>query len=192
MEELIPDPKQALRQQCKQIRRALGEQTRQRASQTICAQIEAWTTFQRAETILTYMPMRGEVDLRSLLERQPAKRWVLPRIIPEEGHRMVFQPYDPANLVVHAFGMAEPAPDLPKIPPAEIQLTLVPGLAFDRQGWRLGYGGGYFDRFLKDYAGVSLGVIFGALLLDSLPHTAFDMSIEWLVTEGEFLKALSV
>jgi 5-formyltetrahydrofolate cyclo-ligase len=191
MEELAPNPKQALRQQCKQIRQSLGDETRRSVSQSICAQIENWTVFQRAETILTYMPMRGEVDLRPLLERQPVRRWVLPRIIPAEGHRMVFQPYDLANLVVHAFGMAEPASTLPLVPPAEIQLTLVPGLAFDRQGWRLGYGGGYFDRFLKDYTGISLGVIFGALLLNALPHTAFDMPVGWLVTEGEFLKALS-
>ena len=129
------------------------------------------------------MPIPGEACLTSLLECQPQKLWVLPRIIPEENHRMVFHPYDAGRLVLHPFGMAEPAPDLPIIPPGEVQLALVPGLAFDRLGRRLGYGGGYFDRFLCDFTGVSLGVIFQALLFDHLPCCEHDVPVKWIVTE---------
>lgn len=132
--------------------------------------------------------MRTEVDLRSLLIDFPEKRWLLPRILPGEDGRMVFHPYDPQNLVVHSFGMAEPAPHLPQVPPLEIQLVLVPGLAFDRCGWRLGYGGGYFDRFLQDLAGVSIGVVFEELLLDALPHGEYDVAMQWLVTEEGLMK----
>jgi 5-formyltetrahydrofolate cyclo-ligase len=64
----------------------------------------------------------------------------------------------------------------------------VPGLAFDRAGWRLGYGGGYFDRFLQDFGGVSVGAVFQALLLDSLPHGEYDVPMQWLVMEGELIK----
>jgi 5-formyltetrahydrofolate cyclo-ligase len=117
---------------------------------------------------------------------------MLPRIIPEEDHRMVFHLYDPSRLILHPFGMAEPAPDLPVIIPEEIQLALVPGLAFDRHGWRLGYGGGYFDRFLKGFKGVSAGVVFHALLLDEVPHTRMDIPMDWILTEREFLTAASI
>jgi 5-formyltetrahydrofolate cyclo-ligase len=81
--------------------------------------------------------------------------------------------------------MAEPAPDSPIVAPEKIQLALVPGLAFDRHGWRLGYGGGYFDRFLKDFQGISAGVVFQALLLDEVPHTPLDVPMRWIVTERE-------
>jgi len=180
----INDLKHQLRQQCKAIRKELGQESRQHASQAICAQLAAWDVFQSSDFILTYMPMRTEVDLRSLMADFPEKRWLLPRITPEEGHRMVFHPYDPQQLIEHPFGMAEPAPHLPQVPFGEIQLALVPGLGFDRSGWRLGYGGGYFDRFLKDFGGVSVGVVFQALLLDFLPHGEHDIPMDWLVTEG--------
>jgi 5-formyltetrahydrofolate cyclo-ligase len=180
----IAEQKQQLRRSCRQIRKELGEAVRQQASLSICSWIESWPVFQRSSVILTYMPIREETDLTSLLERQPQKRWALPRILPEENHRMVFHSYDAACLICHPFGMAEPAPDLPIIPSNEVQLALVPGLAFDRQGRRLGYGGGYFDRFLGDFTGISLGVIFQSLLLDHLPCGEHDVPVKWIVTEG--------
>jgi 5-formyltetrahydrofolate cyclo-ligase len=130
------------------------------------------------------MPITGEVDLTWLLECQPQKNWVLPRIIPKENHRMVFHPYIPGRLIRHPFGMEEPEPNLPVIPSSDVELALVPGLAFDRQGRRLGYGGGYFDRFLRDFTGISVGVIFQALLLDHLPIGEHDVPVKWIVTEN--------
>jgi 5-formyltetrahydrofolate cyclo-ligase len=113
---------------------------------------------------------------------------LLPRILPGEEGRMVFHAYDPHNLILHYYGMAEPAPHLPQVLPSEIQLVLVPGLAFDRSGWRLGYGGGYFDRFLKDFGGVSAGVVFQTLLLEALPHGEYDIPMQWLVSEDTLIK----
>jgi 5-formyltetrahydrofolate cyclo-ligase len=183
----VAEQKNQLRRSCRQIRKALGEAARQQASRLMCGWIEAWPVFQRSSVILAYMPIPGEVDLTALLARQPQKRWVLPRILPEENQRMVFHPYEPGRLVRHPFGMAEPAPDLPVIPSGEVQLALVPGLAFDRLGRRLGYGGGYFDRFLGDFRGASLGVTFQALLLDQLPCEEHDVPVEWVVTEAGLL-----
>jgi 5-formyltetrahydrofolate cyclo-ligase len=188
MSDSLGEPKSLLRQQYRKLRAALSEDTRARASQSICEEIEKWTIFQQSETILAYMPIKNEADLTPLLARRPEKRWVLPRILPQEDHRMVLHPYDAARLVRHPFGMAEPAADLPTVPPEAIELALVPGLAFDRQGWRLGYGGGYFDRFLTDFAGVSAGVVFHALLVDDLPRGEFDVPVQWVVTEEGIFK----
>jgi len=190
MRPVIDDRKHQLRQHCKTIRKELGDETRQRASQAICARLAAWDVFQASDAILTYMPIYSEVDLRPLLVDFPEKHWLLPRILPGENGRMVFHAYDPLHLTLHPFGMAEPSPHLPQIPPEEIQLILVPGLAFDRSGWRLGYGGGYFDRFLERYAGVSAGVVFQALFLESIPHGAHDIPMHWLATEEALFEAL--
>ena len=180
----IAKQKRQLRRECRRIRDELGEETRQHASQSICDWIESYPVFQRSSVILAYMPMRGEVDLTSLMERQPQKCWALPLIIPAEDHRLAFHPYDSSRLIRHPFGMAEPAADMPIIPSSEVQLALIPGLAFDRLGRRLGYGGGYFDRFLRNFTGVSLGVIFQALLFDQLPCGEHDMPVQWIVTEA--------
>ncbi len=183
MTDLISIQKAELRKQCRRIRRSLGEQERARASLAVCHAIESWDAFQSSETILTYMPIHSEVDLTPLLAHSPCKRWALPRILPEEDHRMVFHPYDARHLVKHPFGMQEPASGLPVILPEEIQLALVPGLAFDRSGWRLGYGGGYYDRFLKGFPGIGAGIVFHALLLAEVPHSLLDIPMQWIVSE---------
>jgi 5-formyltetrahydrofolate cyclo-ligase len=181
----ISEQKAQLRKTCRSLRRGLDPAFREQASRLVCAEIENWDIFQQAQVILGYMPTNSEVDLRPLLEQHPGKTWALPRILPGENHRMIFHVYDPARLSLHPFGMAEPQADLAVIPPGEIDLALVPGLAFDLQGWRLGYGGGYFDRFLKDFHGVSLGVNFEALLrvCEELPHDPHDMPMQWLASE---------
>jgi 5-formyltetrahydrofolate cyclo-ligase len=183
MSKTLAEQKAQLRQICRNQRKALGPEARAIASQAICVQIENWGIFQQAEVILTYLPMKAEVDLRPLLAAHPEKTWAVPRIL-EASHGMVFHPYDPARLVRHPFGMDEPAADLPVIPDSTLQLCLVPGLAYDRQGWRLGYGGGYYDRFLQHFPGPSLGVTFAALLLESLPHGEWDVPMRGIVTEN--------
>lgn len=187
-DEEISRQKSQLRKECLGIRKSLGPEMRSKASLAICERIEMWDIFQHSQTILSYMPIKSEVDLTPLMKRHPQKRWVLPRIIPQENHRMVFHEYDPDRMVRHAFGMEEPSPDLPTIHPAEIELALVPGIAFDHHGFRLGYGGGYFDRFLENFQGISVGVIFHNLLLDAVPHATHDVPMQWIVTEGEVFK----
>lgn len=188
MTEPISEQKAQLRKQCRAIRKSLGEERRVQASLAIYERIEGWIIFQKSQTILTYMPIKSEADLTPLLERHPQKRWVLPRIIPAEDNRMVFHPYDAHRLVTHPFGMAEPALDSPVVDSAEIELTLTPGLAFDRLGFRLGYGGGYYDRFLSNFHGVSAGIVFHDLLFDNIPHSAHDIPMHWIITErGPFV-----
>jgi 5-formyltetrahydrofolate cyclo-ligase len=182
------DQKRQLRQQCKAIRKGLNDEARQKTCQAVCAHLAEWDIFHIVETILTYMPIHTEIDLCSLLTDFPEKRWLLPRITPGEDGRMTFHPYDPDNLTLHPFGMAEPSLDLPQVSPNEIQLVLVPGLAFDHSGWRLGYGGGYFDRFLKDFGGLSVGVVYRDLLLETVPHGEYDIPMKWLVTEDGLIK----
>lgn len=189
MNELISAQKSQLRKRCRALRDALDREQRAQANALICKRLAGWDIFQRSETILTYMPIKSEADLTPLLELYPNKKWVLPRIIPEQDNLMVFHPYVADRLIRHAFGMAEPAHDLPTIQPAAIELVLAPGLAFDRHGWRLGYGGGYFDRFLKKFTGVSAGIVFHDLLLDEAPHGEHDMPMRWLVTERELFQA---
>ena len=180
---IVSEQKSQLRKHCRTIRKELGEERRTQASLSICGRLEGWSALQQALTILTYMPIKSEVDLTPLLERYPHKRWVLPRIIPEEDHRMVFHVFDAQRLVNHPFGMAEPAPGCPTVAPEDIELTLAPGLAFDRLGFRLGYGGGYYDRFLKGFKGISAGIIFHSLLFEEIPHSAHDIPMKWIITE---------
>jgi 5-formyltetrahydrofolate cyclo-ligase len=181
--------KQQLRRECRRIRANIDVATRRQSSLAICQQIKAWQIFQTATTVLTYMAMRSEVDLSTLLQDVPKKRWSIPRI--REGGQMQFHIYDPGKLNLHPYGMLEPDQDCPVITPDEIQLVLVPGLAFDMNGWRLGYGGGFYDRFLTDYKGVSVGITTQQFLFEHVPHAGHDISMQCLITESG-IKAIPV
>ncbi len=174
--------KENLRRESKRVRGILDQDDRRRASEKICDLLAAWDVFQRCNTIVGYMPMRSEVNLTRLFSQFPEKKWGMPRI--QAGGRMVFHAYDPEKLVAHAFGMLEPDPACARIAPRDIQLVLVPGLAFDRQGWRLGYGGGFYDRFLQGASGISVGVTYQALIWPMIPHQEHDIPMQYLATEG--------
>ncbi|MBM3150835.1 MAG: 5-formyltetrahydrofolate cyclo-ligase [Chloroflexi bacterium] len=178
-----------LRSQCRRQRASLGAEFRLQASREICAHITAWPVFQQARVVSTYLAMGAEVDLSLLLEQYPTRQWAVPRVLPEG--RMLFHAYDPAHLVRHPFGMAEPAAHLPLVASLEIDLALVPGLAYDICGWRLGYGGGFFDRFLAGFGGTSLGVAFAAMVLSDLPHHGHDVPVQYLATETGVICAAS-
>ena len=183
MAEKISELKKQLRRSCLEKRASMGEDYQQKASLMICRHIERWSVFKNAVVILTYLPMRDEVDLLSLMENNLQKNWLVPRIQPHG--RMLFHPYDPGRLFRHRFGMLEPDPSLPVIPADQVELVLTPGLAYDLQGWRLGYGGGFYDRFLSGQHNlVSLGVTYQALLLPDLPHQEYDVPVKYLVTEN--------
>ena len=178
----IDATKRQLRLECRRTRAAINKNSQRKASEMICSHIGSWGEFQRVDTILTYMPMRGEVDLTGLLEKYPGKNWAVPRILP--GGRMLFHTYDHLKLLMHTYGMLEPDPCCPLISPQEIQLVLVPGLAFDRDGCRLGYGGGFYDRFLIGLEGVSAGITYNSLILPHIPHLSHDIPMKALVTEN--------
>jgi 5-formyltetrahydrofolate cyclo-ligase len=182
MPDNIPEIKKQLRVSSREIRNSLGQTYQREASRMICSHIEAWSVFQDSAVILSYLPMGSEVDLLTLMQNNPQKNWLVPRIQPHS--QMLVHPYDPEKLVRHRFGMLEPDPALPVIPAARVELVLTPGLAFDLHGWRLGYGGGFYDRFLSGQHGLtSLGVTYRALLQKELPHLEYDVAVQYLVTE---------
>ncbi|MFC2028761.1 5-formyltetrahydrofolate cyclo-ligase [Chloroflexota bacterium] len=178
--------KKQLRKEYRALRSSLVAKFRKQASSRICQHIRSWSIFQRAEVVLTYIPMNGEVDLLPLLAGDSKRDWVIPRI--HSHSRMTLHPYHPQKLVRHKYGMLEPDVSLPSVPPSRVDLVLVPGLAFDLQGWRLGYGGGFYDVFLSESPGLdALGVTYHAFLKDELLHMDHDIPVQHLVTEEGML-----
>jgi len=137
-----------------------------------------------------YMPMRSEIDPRLLMDRLAAAGafLCLPDVV-AEGTPLAFRRWAPDEpLDTGRYGIAVPLPDAEVLVP---DLVLVPMLAFDRQGHRLGYGGGYYDRTiarLRD-AGhvVAVGLAFSGQVRDDLPVAPHDMRLDWIVTESAAL-----
>lgn len=176
--------KKKLRKEMRALNRALDPAVRAAASVRIVARIEHLPEFAESRTVGLFCALPDEPDLSSALERwRAAKRLVVPRV---EGDAMRFFEYDPRRLVPGAFGILEPGPDARLCGPGEIDLLLVPGVAFTAGGLRCGRGKGYYDRYLAQTAfrGFRLGVCFAHQLVDALPAEPHDIRMDGVIFEG--------
>lgn len=136
--------------------------------------------------VAAYAAFGGELDPLPLLEALAAKGVALALpVVEAKAAPLVFRAWEPgAPLVQHRFGMAEPPRDAPAVVP---DIVVVPLLAFDRQGYRLGYGGGYYDRTLaalrKRGRVLAVGVGFAVQEMPSVPRGPHDVPLDWIVTE---------
>jgi 5-formyltetrahydrofolate cyclo-ligase len=151
-------------------------------SASVGAGLFAWLSPRLPGTISAFLAMEGEVDLLPLMGRLPGWRWVLPRVEPDSSvtFRDAAVPRER-----HRFGMEQPVDSGPVVPVHEIDVFLVPGLAFDRSGGRLGNGGGHYDRILAEARrdAVSIGIAPGRRMVEMIPVEGHDVKVGWLATE---------
>jgi 5-formyltetrahydrofolate cyclo-ligase len=175
-----------LREHHCQLRESLSPLEVAQASEAVCRHLSAWSHLRAAFTVSTYLAFRNEVDLSPLFGALPDIRWVIPRI--EGRGRLTLYPYIPERLKPHRYGMLEPDPTLPVVDPAELDVILVPGVAFDVRGGRLGFGGGFYDRLLPATSALRVGVTYNTCLLDAVPCDEHDQRMEWVATPAGLLE----
>lgn len=152
-------------------------------SVAVADHLRKWLAEASVGSVLFYLPLPGEIDLRSLPGRLPQLRFLVTRV-PERGPLTV-HPLASAR-ERHPFGFDQPVADAAEVATGEVDAALVPGLAFDRRGVRLGFGKGYFDELLARLpaAAARIGVLAQALLVDELPAAAHDVRMSHLATEA--------
>jgi 5-formyltetrahydrofolate cyclo-ligase len=178
--------KRALRKTYRARRDALPN--REQRSAAICARITTLLIYQRAEVIHCFLPIRSEVDTLPLLTHAFAqhKRVVVPVVRPgttELAHSWL-RSLDTAEVEPGIFGTLQPRA-LHHADPGDWDVVIVPLLAFDRQGYRLGYGKGYYDRLLTAAPTPTVGAAFAAQEAPHVPHEPHDIPLTWVVTEEE-------
>lgn len=178
----LPPTKSALRRQAIEVRRTLAMQE---ASTSLCKRLATWPIFRESGQILLYHPLDGEISLLPLCREFPDKSWYLPRVISETELAFCrYQPGDP--LEKHLFGMLEPPASAERFQAdGGDVMVLVPGLMFDRSGHRLGYGKGFYDRFLSLHPSLlRVGVTPHCLWVEhSLPSEPWDVRMAYVATE---------
>ncbi|WP_041698952.1 5-formyltetrahydrofolate cyclo-ligase [Thalassoporum mexicanum] len=164
-------------------------------SQAICDRLLDWHVFQRSQVILAYTSFRQEPDLQYLWQQTPQKSWVFPRCVGSElvWHQVAIADFAD-SMTAGTFGILEPITSLPQINLIDINIDLIltPTLACDRQGTRLGYGGGYYDRFFAQVNNCHqpghsyrVGVLFAENFGVTIPSDKWDIPLQAVCTETE-------
>ncbi len=190
----VEEEKARLRALAKERRAAAAEQASE-AGIAVRSRFLAALAPPPEAVISGYWPIGSELDVRPLLSalQERGHPIALP-VVTARGAPLTFRAWRPDTPLVPArFGLREPAPDQPVVVP---DILIVPLLAFDRRGHRLGYGGGFYDRTLAglragDEAArptLAVGVAFAAQELDGVPHGASDERLDWVVTEADIIR----
>lgn len=174
--------KSELRQRLRLLNRTLSPRQRAIASAEIFRQIEASSAFAEARCVALFCSLADEPDTGGVLQRwrMAGKRIVVPRV---EGAEMQFYDYLPDEVVRGAFGIVEPTSEARLCLPSEIDLMVVPGVAFTREGMRLGRGKGFYDKYLaqRDFCAYSIGVGYAHQLMENLPTEPHDRRLDEVV-----------
>ncbi|WP_049549825.1 5-formyltetrahydrofolate cyclo-ligase [Streptococcus pseudopneumoniae] len=152
--------KAELRKKILQEMKAVPQKQKIAMDQALTERFLNHPVYQEAKVIATYLSFPHEFQTQGLIEQalKDGKKVLIPKTYPK-GH-MDFVVYDPQQLVKTSFGLLEPQGDLEVVEPSQIDLIHVPGLSFTTEGYRIGYGGGYYDRYLEHFAGHTMSTIY--------------------------------
>ncbi|MGI6248597.1 MAG: 5-formyltetrahydrofolate cyclo-ligase [Acutalibacteraceae bacterium] len=182
--------KNQIRSEARRWRESLSEDAKRRLDIKIFNRFINLWQFRDCETLLIYASIDIEVDTRKIIDYalEKGKRVALPRCV--EGTRNI-EYYLIENINQTgpgAFGVLEPDINLTeKLSVFESSLCVVPGLAYDLQGYRLGFGKGYFDRFLSDNNISTIGICYEECIFPEIPRGRYDKSVDMIITESRVI-----
>lgn len=180
----IREEKSRLRQQIRQTLEAMRPEDRRLSDEALVRAFLALPQLDDAKTVLLYYGVGNEVNTKPLLSALLAKgiRVLLPRCLPKRQMEARLLRGE-EDLIPGVFGIPEPSEACPSVAKDEIDLILAPALCCDRERYRLGQGGGYYDRYLSDYSGFTVALCRECLLQDALPHAQYDWKVSLVLTE---------
>ena len=177
--------KQRIRELLIQKRRMLSAEERTAQSELILSQLEKMTVFREAKTVLLYYPKNNEVDVLPLFKRYKRDKVLLLPVTHRNG--MTANPYE-GNDKMHRGKVGIPEPTTPPFE-GNIDVIIVPAVAFDKEGNRLGRGGGYYDRFLKKQSHATfIGVGYDFQLVDEVPVRKHDQKMHRIILPSQTIQ----
>ena len=186
MQDIIERKKEA-RQKYRAIRNAISDDYKENADEVLFSKTVNSRAYADADTVLAFYPIKNEPNVLMIAQKalSDKKRVAFP-ISNTNDYTLSFKYVNSLDeLVGGAYSIPEPKDSVEDFCPGGRVLCLVPALAFDRSGRRIGYGKGFYDRFLADFEGTSLGLSYDALLSDELPSESTDKKIDMIFTEKE-------
>lgn len=175
-------------------RDAMGETDNKRLSDTICRSLISLSPYESAKTIMCFLSFRSEVDTSLIVENVlvSGKRLVVPVIDLKTKTIKLSYVKSMDDLVENTYGILEPSPSAFKeASPKDIDLVLVPGACFNLKGYRIGYGGGYYDKFLPQIRkdALTLGLCFDFQIVSSISPEKHDIPVDIVLSEKRMIKS---
>lgn len=180
--------KSALRSAYQALETELAPAHAERVDREVRIHFTAMAAYRNAELILAYVTYRNELDTRPLIEKawKDGKRVAVP--ICDRGSLVFYEIDTLDGMRIGSRGVLEPDPTTcTPVPETDFagSICLVPGLVFDSQGYRVGYGAGYYDNFLADFPGLKVGLVRALRISGNpLPHDDHDIPVDMLVSDG--------
>ncbi|MCJ1970751.1 5-formyltetrahydrofolate cyclo-ligase [Pseudolactococcus carnosus] len=165
--------KAEIRKKMKFLLRNFNLAEKQAQTRKIFDQFFASDSYKTAKVIAVFLPMAFEFDMTSILTDK-SKRIVIPKTLP--NYQMIFTDYEPDKLVMTAFGVKESRDAISVTP----DLIIVPGLAWSNAGYRIGFGGGYYDRYLANFKGDTVSLVYDFQIVPDFQPEPFDIAISRL------------
>lgn len=175
--------KKLLRKKVLELSSKLDKVYKRRSSKRICDLVLSMSEYKEAKTIFCFVSMENEVDTTNIIQKafDDGKKVAVPLIV-SKGKMVAKYITSLENLTENKFGILEPV-DAITAEPSDIDLCIVPCLSCSHKGVRLGYGGGYYDRYMQNQSFVKICICFEKLTLDDIPQNRYDEKIDFLVTE---------
>ncbi len=181
--------KRALREKMKNRRRQMTPEEKDQKDQAILKRMQGLRQYERCKTLICYVSTPIEVDTRRMIVEALAggKQVAVPRCVEGTRNMQFYRIRSFDDLEPRTFGVLEPIPGrCEELTDFAGSVCVVPALAYDLQGWRLGYGGGYYDRFLSSYTGHKIGVVYASCVVPKLFHGKYDVPVDVIVTDRYF------
>lgn len=150
--------------------------------------LETLEEFQKAKKILFYAPTHGEVDTFATIKKWIAKKNIYMPCVNKKNHKLHIHKIESVkNLEKGTFGILEPKKYCEKILPKMLDLAIIPGIAFDRRGHRIGFGMGFYDKLLKETKCKKIGLAYEFQIIKNVPGEPHDIPVDIIITEKRIL-----
>lgn len=185
---MIRKQKDEIRAEYSQKRMSMDAAEKRRRDEAICRAAVSLVSFRYAEFVLLYAATSDEIDITPIAAEALArgKKIAFPRC-DKETHTMKYHIVSSLDeLKPDAYNISEPPADNPIYDPTSDMgsaVCFVPGLVYDKEGYRLGYGKGFYDRYLSGFSGCTIGVVYSDYILPAVPRGRYDVSADILLTE---------
>ncbi len=186
----IVEDKKTIRKKLKAMRNAFTVEQVESSSRAVCEAILTSQIYQQANTILAYLAFGNELNIDSVLSQALAdgKRVAVPNIISKTEFEAVLL-QNMQDFAYDRYGIRSVPAPVVNVSPEQLDLILVPGVAFGRDGSRMGMGAGYYDRYMAQAPqAIRMGLAYEALLQNNLPCDEYDMKVQYLISESGLRK----